>query len=69
MANLHFTASSAPLKSIQEIQFGLLDPAEIQEMSVAHIIYPETMVRHLNYELCCEHRSDATVGRGKAASP
>lgn len=44
MANLHFAASSAPLKSIQEIQFGLLDPAEIQEMSVAHIIYPETMV-------------------------
>ncbi|GME52852.1 RNA polymerase II heptapeptide repeat eukaryotic [Neofusicoccum parvum] len=43
MANLHFAASSAPLKSIQEIQFGLLDPAEIQEMSVAHIIYPETM--------------------------
>ncbi|KAK8239119.1 hypothetical protein HDK77DRAFT_447758 [Phyllosticta capitalensis] len=45
MSNLHFAASSAPLKSIQEIQFGLMAPDEIQNMSVAHIIYPETMVR------------------------
>ncbi|KAK8181272.1 hypothetical protein BC567DRAFT_284571 [Phyllosticta citribraziliensis] len=43
MSNLHFAASSAPLKSIQEIQFGLMAPDEIQNMSVAHIIYPETM--------------------------
>ncbi|EON98349.1 putative dna-directed rna polymerase ii largest subunit protein [Phaeoacremonium minimum UCRPA7] len=43
MANLYFTHSSAPLKTIQEIQFGLLSPEEIKNMSVAHILYPETM--------------------------
>ena len=52
MSNLHFAASSAPLKSIQEIQFGLMAPDEIQNMSVAHIIYPETMVRASTAALC-----------------
>lgn len=42
MANLNFQFSSAPLRSIQEIQFGLLSPEEIKNMSVAHIEYPET---------------------------
>jgi len=44
MANLNFTYSSAPLRTIQEIQFGLLSPEEIKNMSVVHIEYPETMV-------------------------
>lgn len=43
MANLNFQYSSAPLRSIQEIQFGLLSPEEIKNMSVVHIEYPETM--------------------------
>lgn len=43
MANLTFQYSSAPLRSIQEIQFGLLSPEEIKNMSVAPIEYPETM--------------------------
>ena len=43
MANLNFEYSSAPLKTIKEIQFGLLSPEEIKNMSVAHIEYPETM--------------------------
>ena len=43
MANLNFQYSSAPLRSIQEIQFGLLSPEEIKNMSVAPIEYPETM--------------------------
>ncbi len=43
MANLHFAHSEAPLRTIQEIQFGLFSPEEIKNMSVAHIIYPETM--------------------------
>lgn len=43
MANLNFQYSSAPLQSIQEIQFGLLSPEEIKNMSVAPIEYPETM--------------------------
>ena len=43
MANLNFQFSSAPLRSIQEIQFGLLSPEEIKNMSVAPIEYPETM--------------------------
>ncbi|KYK54642.1 RNA polymerase II largest subunit [Drechmeria coniospora] len=43
MANLYFTHSSAPLKTVEEIQFGLMSPEEIKNMSVAHILYPETM--------------------------
>ncbi|ORY68638.1 RNA polymerase Rpb1 [Pseudomassariella vexata] len=43
MANLHFAHSDAPLKTVQEIQFGLLSPEEIKNMSVCHILYPETM--------------------------
>ncbi|KAK4136582.1 beta and beta-prime subunits of DNA dependent RNA-polymerase [Trichocladium antarcticum] len=43
MANLIFAHSSAPLRTIREIQFGLLSPEEIKGMSVCHIVYPETM--------------------------
>ena len=43
MANLIFAHSDAPLRTIEEIQFGLLSPEEIKNMSVAHIMYPETM--------------------------
>ncbi|KAI9756566.1 MAG: DNA-directed RNA polymerase II subunit RPB1 [Lichina confinis] len=46
MANLNFSHSSAPLRTIQEIQFGLLSPEEIKGMSVQHIEYPETMDEH-----------------------
>lgn len=47
MSNLRFEYSSAPLRTVQEIQFGLLSPEEIKNMSVVHIEYPETMVRAL----------------------
>ncbi|KAH8813282.1 putative DNA-directed RNA polymerase II subunit rpb1 [Xylogone sp. PMI_703] len=43
MANLIFAHSDAPLRTIKEVQFGLLSPEEIKNMSVAHILYPETM--------------------------
>lgn len=43
MSNVYFTHSSAPLKTVEEIQFGVLAPEEIKNMSVCHIIYPETM--------------------------
>lgn len=44
MANVTFAPSGAPLRTIQEIQFGLLSPEEIKNMSVVHVEYPETMV-------------------------
>ncbi|OQO11911.1 hypothetical protein B0A48_03638 [Cryoendolithus antarcticus] len=40
---LGFPHSSAPLKTVKEIQFGLFSPEEIKNMSVCHIEYPETM--------------------------
>ncbi|KAK3694861.1 hypothetical protein B0T22DRAFT_84642 [Podospora appendiculata] len=43
MANLYFAHSSAPVRIVKEIQFGLLSPEEIKAMSVCHIVYPETM--------------------------
>lgn len=45
MANLQFAHSSAPVRSIQEVQFGLMSPEEIKNASVVQILYPETMVR------------------------
>lgn len=43
MANFTFPHSTAPLKQVQEIQFGLFSPEEIKNFSVCHIEYPETM--------------------------
>ncbi|KAK9479720.1 hypothetical protein V1514DRAFT_350949 [Lipomyces japonicus] len=43
MSGALFPYSSAPLKTIKEIQFGILSPEEIKAMSVAKIEYPETM--------------------------
>ncbi|PSN71739.1 beta and beta-prime subunits of DNA dependent RNA-polymerase [Corynespora cassiicola Philippines] len=40
--------SKCPLRTIKEIQFGLLSPEEIKQMSVVHIIYPETMDEQKN---------------------
>lgn len=44
MANLNFANSTAPLRTIKEIQFGLFSPEEVKEMSIGQILYPETMV-------------------------
>jgi len=44
---LLFEHSSAPLRTIEEIQFGLLSPEEIKGMSVCHVEYPETMVQFM----------------------
>ena len=38
-----FPHSSAPLRSVKEVQFGLLSPEEVRAISVAKIEYPETM--------------------------
>ncbi|KAK9493318.1 hypothetical protein V1508DRAFT_416385 [Lipomyces doorenjongii] len=43
MSGVLFPYSSAPLKTVKEIQFGILSPEEIKAMSVAKIEYPETM--------------------------
>ncbi len=43
MANLYFAHSSAPLKTIREIQFGILSPEEIKAMSVCKVLHAETM--------------------------
>ncbi|KAL7753273.1 DNA-directed RNA polymerase II core subunit rpo21 [Sorochytrium milnesiophthora] len=38
-----FEYSSCPLRTVKSVQWGVLSPEEIKSMSVAHIIYPETM--------------------------
>lgn len=45
---LNFAHSSAQLKTVKEIQFGLFSPEEIKNMSVCHIEYPETMDEQRN---------------------
>jgi DNA-directed RNA polymerase II subunit RPB1 len=37
--------SSAPLKTVQEIQFGIFSPEDVKKMSVVEVLYPEMMVR------------------------
>jgi len=44
MANLNFAYSSAPIKRVEEIQFGLFSPEEVKKFSIGEILYPETMV-------------------------
>ncbi|KKZ67199.1 DNA-directed RNA polymerase II subunit RPB1 [[Emmonsia] crescens] len=43
MASFKFPYSKAQLRTVKEIQFGLLSPEEIKRMSVVHVEYPETM--------------------------
>ncbi|KAI9188659.1 DNA-directed RNA polymerase II core subunit rpo21 [Blastocladiella emersonii ATCC 22665] len=38
-----FTPSTCPVRTVRGVQFGILSPDEIKNMSVAQIIYPETM--------------------------
>lgn len=38
-----FAYSSAPLRKIKEVQFGILSPEEIKAYSVAKIEFPEVM--------------------------
>lgn len=38
-----FPYSSAPLRTVKEVQFGLFSPEEVRAMSVAKIEFPETM--------------------------
>lgn len=35
--------SSAPLRTVKEVQFGLFSPEEVRVISVAKIRFPETM--------------------------
>lgn len=44
MANLNFAHSSAKLRTIKEIQFGLFSKEEIDRMGIITVEYPETMV-------------------------
>jgi DNA-directed RNA polymerase beta' subunit len=37
--------STAPQKTIQEIQFGIFSPEEVKKMSVVEVLYPEMLVR------------------------
>jgi hypothetical protein len=43
MSNLNFAYSSAPTRTVKEIQFGLLSAKESERLSVIDIEYPETM--------------------------
>ncbi|KAK9472205.1 DNA-directed RNA polymerase II subunit RPB1 [Dipodascopsis tothii] len=43
MSNVLFPFSSAPLRTVKEVQFGILSPEEIKAISVAKIEFPETM--------------------------
>jgi hypothetical protein len=36
--------SSAALKTIQEIQFGIFSPEDVKKMSVVEVLFPEMMV-------------------------
>lgn len=43
MASLNFPYSSAPLRTVEEIQFGLFSAKETERLAVIDIEYPETM--------------------------
>lgn len=43
MSNLNFAYSSAPVRTVEEIQFGLFSAKESERLAVIDIEYPETM--------------------------
>ena len=43
MANLNFAYSSAPVRTVEEIRFGLFSAKESERLAVIDIEYPETM--------------------------
>ena len=43
MASAQFPYSSAVVRTVEEIQFGLFSAAESERLSVRDIEYPETM--------------------------
>ena len=43
MANLNFPYSSAKVRTVEEIRFGVFSPQESERLSVMDIVYPETM--------------------------
>lgn len=43
MSNLNFAYSSAPVRIVEEIQFGLFSAKESERLAVIDIEYPETM--------------------------
>ena len=38
------TYSSALLKTVEEVQFGIFSPEDVKKMSVVEVLYPEMMV-------------------------
>ncbi|KAI9219424.1 Rna polymerase II [Blastocladiella britannica] len=40
---MSFSKSTCPIRTVNGVQFGILSPDEIKNMSVAHIIYPESV--------------------------
>lgn len=68
--NYNFKDSSAPMKTVKEIQFGLFSPEEIKNMSVCHIEYPETMdeQRHRPREKGLNDPKLGSVDRGTKCS-
>lgn len=43
MASLNFPYSSAKVRTVEEIRFGVFSPQESERLSVMDIVYPETM--------------------------
>jgi DNA-directed RNA polymerase II subunit RPB1 len=43
MTSLNFPHSTAPLRTVEEIQFGLFSAKETERLAVIEIEYPETM--------------------------
>jgi len=62
MANANFAYSSAPVRTIEEIQFGLFSAKETERLAVIDIEYPETMyVDNKEKECIC---SDLMIAQG-----
>lgn len=43
MANLNFPYSSAKVRTVEEIRFGVFSPQESERLSVIDIVYPEAL--------------------------
>lgn len=66
MSNLNFAYSSAPTRTVEEIQFGLFSAKESERLAVVDIEYPETMYVD-NSTIHSRSLSDNRVGTSNAS--
>lgn len=69
MANLNFPYSSAKVRTVQEIRFGVFSPQESERLAVMDIVYPETLYVDFCTNIIKKLSSDTALGMSNVNEP